>query len=173
MNEKIVFTDQYFSYSQQEVKILTFTYTCNEESRYPVDWNVPGIVPWFYSAHYLTQQGTTIREWVPISSFSLNWSKILLLNYSVYNICGGQILGCVWKYPDKEFIFSINYETHLSCKKNAIHKNLTPPPPDHHQNFMECINKHFSTKLFNNIQRQFVTEFLFFYSILFLKKSNL
>lgn len=128
MNEKIVFTDQYFSYSQQEVKILTFTYTCNEESRYPVDWNVPGIVPWFYSAHYLTQQGTTIREWVPISSFSLNWSKILLLNYSVYNICGGQILGCVWKYPDKEFIFSINYETHLSCKKNAIHKNLTPPP---------------------------------------------
>lgn len=140
--------------------------TCNEESRYPVDWNVPGIVPWFYSAHYLTQQGTTIREWVPISSFSFNWSKILLLNYLVYTICGGQILGCLWKYPNKEFIFSINYETHLSCKKNAIHKNLTPLP-HHHQNFMECINRHFSTKLFNNIQRQFVTEFLFFYSILF------
>lgn len=127
MNKKIVFTDQPFWYSQQEVR--TLTYTCNEESLYPVDWNVPGIVPWFYSAHYLTQQGTTIREWVPISSFSLNWSKILLLNYLVYTICGGQILGCVWKYPNKEFIFSINYETHLSCKKNAIHKNLPPNPP--------------------------------------------
>lgn len=172
MNKKIVFTDQYFSYSQQEVR--TLTYTCNEEIPYPVDWNVPGIVPWLYSAHYLTQQGTTIREWVPISSFSFNWSKILLLNYLVYTVCGGQILECLWKYPNKEFIFSINYETHLSCKKNAIHKNLNPlPPPHHHQNFMECINRHFSTKLFNNIQRQFVTEFLFFYSILFCLKSNL
>lgn len=133
LNEKIVFTDQYFLYSQEEVKTLTWTwtFTCNEESPYSVNWNVPGIVPWFYSAHYLTQQGTTIREWVPISYFSLNWSKILLLNYLVYTICGDQILGCVWKYPNKEFIFSINYETHLSCKKNAIHKNLNPPPKFH------------------------------------------
>lgn len=65
--ETCFYRDQYFSYSQQEVQTMTYTGMCNEESPYPVDWNVLGIVPWLYSAHYLTQQGTTIREGVLIS----------------------------------------------------------------------------------------------------------